>query len=271
MVVRFVTVQSRCLKRVEKFIFKAGAFDLGNLCVAYVNDIPRVVKAISFEKRKIQSYPKGISEAVFRKLDKKDKNHLRKVESEEKKIKYIVSDKVKKYNYPIRIFFTEYSFDMRKIYIYFSSEEHLELFILVKKISEILNVNVEFRQISRREVARFVGGIGVCGRNICCKSFLIDLKRISASSASSQDLMTDSPKFAGLCGCLMCCLSYEESMYYREKKNMPSIDEVVNTPKGVGVVTGVNVISQTIKVSLMESSNSSSLFFNISEISRIVE
>ena len=266
---KLITTRSRVSKKIEKFIFKSGSFELGEFAVVYVDNVPRIVRVISIEKLKFFIKQKGIYEAVFRKLNKNDKMKIKKLEIEEKKMAKIVSEQVTKYHYPLKLICLEYTLDFKKIYAYFSAEERLNLSILVKKLFESLKVQVEFRQISRRDIARFMGGIGVCGRNICCNSFLIDLKKICASSASSQDLSTDSSKFTGLCGCLMCCLEYEESMYLKAKKDMPKLGDIIKTPEGLGSVLGLNVVSQTVKVSLIDSPESPNLYFKMSEISRI--
>lgn len=269
MFIKIVAVQTRRLKRVERFVFKSGVFDIGKLCMVCVDGIQRIVKPIIFEKKNVFSYPRTIGEGTFKKLNIKEFRRLDKIELEEEKIKEKISRITKKYRYPIKIISVEYSFDKKKVYAYFSSEDYIDLFILVKKISENLKILIEFKHVSRREVARFVGGIGVCGRGICCNSFLVDLKKVNAESASAQDLMTDSSKFTGLCGCLMCCLAYEERIYASLKKEMPEVDDVVNTPNGLGIVLGLNVVSSSVKVALIDSPNSAHLYFKLSEISKV--
>ena len=255
MVIRIVTAQIRNLKKVEKFVFKSGAFDIGKLCMVYVNGIQRVIKPLVFEKKNVLCYPRTVSEGTFRKMSIKEFRRLNRLEVEEKRMQFEISKITKRYRYPIKIISAEYSFDKRKLYVYFSSEDHIDLFILIKKIFENLKIWVEFKHVSRRDVARFMGGIGVCGREICCNSFLIDLKRVNAESASAQDLITDSSKFTGLCGCLMCCLAYEEKIYVWLRKGMPKIDDIVNTPNGLGIVLGLNVVSGSVKVALIDSPN----------------
>lgn len=264
-----ITTRSRVSKKIEKFIFKSGSFELGEFAVVTSNGFERVVEVISIEKKNFIQHQHGVYEGIFRRFDDKDKSKIKKIEIEEKKIFGEIFEIVKKYNYRMKLICTEYTLDLKKIYVYFSSEERLNLPILIKKIFENLKVYVEFKQISRRDVARFMGGIGVCGQNICCNSFLIGLKKVCASSVTSQNLSTDSSKFTGLCGCLMCCLEYEENMYLEAKKDMPQIGDIVKTPSGLASVLGLNVISQTIKVSLVESPESPNLYFKMSEVSEI--
>ena len=266
---KLITTRSRVSKKIEKFIFKSGSFELGEFVVVYANNISRVVRVISIEKLKFIAKQKGIYEGVFRKLNKNDRFKIKKIEIEEKEMFKIISEKISNYHYPLKLICLEYTLDLKKIYAYFSAEEKLNLSILVKKIFESLKVQVEFKQISRRDIARFMGGIGVCGRNICCNSFLIDLKKICASSALEQNLSTDSSKFTGLCGCLMCCLEYEEEMYSNAKKDMPKLGDIIQTPSGLASVIGLNVISRKVKVAIIDSSESPNLYFKLSEVSKI--
>ena len=266
---KLITTQSRVSKKIEKFIFKSGSFELGKFAVVRANNVSRVVRIVSVENLKFFAKQKGVYDGVFRKLNKNDKLQIKKMEIEENKMFKTISEQITKYHYPLKLICLEYTLDLKKVYAYFSAEERLNLSILVKKIFESLKVQVEFKQISRRDIARFMGGIGVCGQNIRCNSFLIDLKKICASSASAQNLSTDSSKFTGLCGCLMCCLEYEENMYLNARKDMPKLGDIVKTPKGLASVIGLNVVSQKLKVSLMDSPESPNLYFKLSEVSEI--
>jgi cell fate regulator YaaT (PSP1 superfamily) len=137
--------------------------------------------------------------------------------------------------------------------IYFSAPQRVDFRELVRDLARNLSARVELRQLAARDEARVQGGIGPCGRDLCCATFLRDFEPVSIRMAKDQDLPLNPLKISGACGRLMCCLKYEHPLYQEFKADAPEPGEHVDTPEGAGTVVGVNVPSETVIVRLAES------------------
>lgn len=149
---------------------------------------------------------------------------------------------------PMRLVTAEYSCDGRFLTIYFTAEKRVDFRELVKDLAREFHTRIELRQIGARDEARLLGGIGICGRPLCCATFLHDALRISVRMAKDQDLPLNPMKISGVCGRLLCCLSYEWEQYREVKSRLPSLGEEIDTPQGRGVVTAINVPKETVSV-----------------------
>ncbi len=151
---------------------------------------------------------------------------------------------------PMRLVTAEYSCDGRFLTIYFTAEKRVDFRELVKDLAREFRTRIELRQIGARDEARLLGGIGICGRPLCCATFLHDALRISVRMAKDQDLPLNPMKISGVCGRLLCCLSYEWEQYREIKAQLPAVGEEVVTPQGRGVVTAINVPKEAVLVEL---------------------
>jgi cell fate regulator YaaT (PSP1 superfamily) len=138
--------------------------------------------------------------------------------------------------------------DRKKVCFYFISEERLDFRALHKVISSALNVRVAIKQIGVRDHARMVGGLGPCGRELCCKGFMRELRPIALRMARQQNLFVEPSKISGLCGKLLCCLRFEEEIYRQAMAEMPRIGSQVRTRRGAGQVTGIDVMRRAVSV-----------------------
>jgi cell fate regulator YaaT (PSP1 superfamily) len=138
--------------------------------------------------------------------------------------------------------------DKKKICFYFVSEQRLDFRALHKVISSALNIRVAIKQIGVRDHAKMVGGLGPCGREFCCRGFMKEMRPITLRMARQQSLFVEPAKISGLCGKLLCCLSFEEENYRRNLADMPRIGSKVKTGRGMGTVTGINVLSRRVNV-----------------------
>ncbi len=154
----------------------------------------------------------------------------------------------------------EYAFDNSKLLFYFTSEERVDFRELVKDLASVFRTRIELRQIGIRDEAKLMGGLGVCGRPFCCKSFLPDFVQVSIKMAKEQNLSLNSAKISGACGRLMCCLRYEYDTYLAESALTPKVDAIVDTPDGEGVVIESSPLKGTVKVSLNKEQNASRLY-----------
>ena len=154
----------------------------------------------------------------------------------------------------IKIVNVEFSFDGSSAVVYFTSEQRVDFRNLVHDLSQALRTRVEMRQVGVRDEAKFLGGFGRCGRELCCKTWLREFAPVSIKMAKTQDLPLNAPEVSGVCGRLLCCLAYENDFYAEARKQMPRMNSVVETPQGPGKVRQVHVLANSIKV-LVEGPN----------------
>ncbi|UJF15881.1 stage 0 sporulation family protein [Jeotgalibaca sp. MA1X17-3] len=177
-----------------------------------------------------------------------EKNHINKKDAE--KAQQICKQKVREFGLEMKIIQSTYSFDRKKLTFLFSSNGRVDFRKLVRELASIFRVRIELRQIGARDETKILGGIGPCGRPLCCSTFLGDFVPVSIKMAKDQGLSLNTSKISGLCGRLLCCLNFENENYEEMKKLMPDYGEEVETPDGRGKVVGLNLISQVIKVRL---------------------
>lgn len=152
----------------------------------------------------------------------------------------------------MKIIGASYSFDRQKLTFLFSAPGRVDFRSLVRELASVFRVRIELRQIGSRDEAKYLGGIGPCGRPLCCSTFLGDFVPVSIKMAKNQGLSLNSNKMSGLCGRLMCCLTFENETYEELKKSMPDYGEEIETPEGHGKVVGLDILSQVITVKLFQ-------------------
>lgn len=162
----------------------------------------------------------------------------------------IAQDKIKEFNLGMNLIDVEYTFDNNKIIFYFIAEGRVDFRELVKNLASIFKTRIELRQIGVRDEAKSVGGIGTCGRALCCSTFLGDFTSVSIKMAKEQNLSLNPSKISGMCGRLMCCLKYEQDTYEDIKKRMPNVGSIVITEYGEGEVIGSSILKERVKVRL---------------------
>jgi len=156
--------------------------------------------------------------------------------------------KIAEHNLPMKLIQAEYSFDCSRIVFYFTAEGRVDFRDLIKDLASIFKARIELRQIGVRDEARFLGGIGPCGRPLCCASFLKDFEPVTIKMAKEQNLPLNPTKISGLCGRLMCCLSYEYNSYKQLMKDMPKEGEKVKLKDITGKVISVNALKKRVVV-----------------------
>ena len=159
---------------------------------------------------------------------------------------------IREHDLPMKVVAVDYVASRNKTTIYFSAEGRIDFRALVRDIARTVGGRVDLRQIGARDTARVQGGIGPCGRDLCCATFLKDFEPVSVRMAKDQDLPVNPLKFSGACGRLMCCLKYEHPLYQEFKAAAPKLGESVDSPEGPGVVVGHNVPSETVVVRVNE-------------------
>lgn len=162
----------------------------------------------------------------------------------------IAKNKIIEYNLDMKLIDSYYSLDGNKLIFSFTSSDRIDFRELVKDLAKIFKTRIELRQIGSRDQAKKIGGLGPCGRPICCSSFLSEFVPVSIKMAKHQDLSLNPTKISGLCGKLMCCLKFEDDYYKEMKEKMPDINSYVDTPDGFGFVTKVDLLKCQLEVRL---------------------
>ncbi len=165
----------------------------------------------------------------------------------------ICQEKIEKHKLDMKLVDVEYTFDHNKIIFYFTSEGRVDFRELVRDLASVFRTRIELRQIGVRDEAKIVGGMGPCGRSLCCATFLGDFGPVSIRMAKEQNLSLNPTKISGICGRLMCCLRYEVEQYECAREEFPSPGETVITPHGDGKVVSTNYFKKTLLVKLDDS------------------
>ena len=181
-----------------------------------------------------------------------EQDHIRHEENEKKKARAmeLCQEKIDKRGLDMKLVDVEYTFDNSKLLFYFTADGRVDFRELVKDLAGVFRMRIELRQIGVRDEAKMLGGIGSCGRSLCCNSWLADFEPVSIKMAKVQNLSLSPTKISGICGRLMCCLKFENDVYTDLRRNMPDVGEQVRTPEGLGKVVDTTVLEGKVQVRL---------------------
>lgn len=186
---------------------------------------------------------------VIRMATAADEEIERRNKEKEKEAFKICLEKIKKHELDMKLIDTEYTFDNNKVLFYFTADGRIDFRDLVKDLASVFKTRIELRQIGVRDETKIVGGIGICGRPLCCASYLSEFIPVSIKMAKEQNLSLNPTKISGVCGRLMCCLKYEEETYEELNGRLPNIGDYVTTDDGLrGEVHSVSILRQLVKV-----------------------
>lgn len=187
--------------------------------------------------------------SVIRMATPADEETERRNKEKEKEAFKVCVEKIKKHNLSMKLIDTEYTFDNNKVLFYFTADGRIDFRELVKDLASVFKTRIELRQIGVRDETKIVGGIGICGRPLCCASYLSEFIPVSIKMAKEQNLSLNPTKISGVCGRLMCCLKYEEDTYEELNGRLPNIGDYVTTDDGLkGEVHSVGILRQLVKV-----------------------
>ena len=187
--------------------------------------------------------------SVIRIATPEDDEQELKNKEKEKKASEICLEKIKKHGLDMKLIGTEYTFDNNKVLFYFTADGRIDFRELVKDLAAVFKTRIELRQIGVRDETKILGGVGICGRPLCCHSYLSEFIPVSIKMAKEQNLSLNPTKISGVCGRLMCCLKYEEETYEDLNSHLPSVGDYVTTDDGLkGEVHSVSVLRQQVKV-----------------------
>lgn len=189
---------------------------------------------------------------VLRVATYKDKKHYEENKKKEKEAFAICEKKIKEHKLEMTLIDVEFKFDNSKVLFYFTADGRIDFRELVKDLASIFRTRIELRQIGVRDEVKRIGGNGVCGRELCCCSFLGNFETVSIKMAKEQNLSLNPTKISGNCGRLMCCLKYEQEVYEEKLKKLPKIGAIVKTPDGEGTVENVETLKEKLRVKLKD-------------------
>ena len=189
---------------------------------------------------------------VLRLASPRDIKHAEECKKKEKEAFELCNKKIKEHNLQMTLTDVEYKFDNSKILFYFTADGRVDFRDFVRDLAAIYKTRIELRQIGVRDEVKRIGGNGVCGRELCCCSFLSDFETVSIKMAKEQNISLNPSKISGNCGRLMCCLKYEQEVYEEKLKKLPNVGAIVKTPDGKGEVEGLETLKETVKVRIKD-------------------
>lgn len=187
---------------------------------------------------------------VVRIADAQDLEKVRENQRKSKEAMEICIEKVKKHGLDMKLVDAEYTFDNSKVIFYFTADGRVDFRNLVKDLASVFRTRIELRQIGVRDEAKMLGGLGSCGRTLCCSTFLSEFEPVSIKMAKEQNLSLNPSKISGVCGRLMCCLRYESEFYHEARAGLPDVGKTVTTPQGKAKVVEVNVLKRKVRLQM---------------------
>ena len=178
----------------------------------------------------------------------------------------ICEKKILNHKLDMKLVDVEYTFDNSKVIFYFTADGRIDFRELVKDLATIFRTRIELRQIGVRDEAKMLGGIGICGRSLCCSTWLGDFNSVSIKMAKEQNLSLNPSKISGICGRLMCCLNYEQEAYEEIRRRMPRVGSLVKTEMGKGDVVSNSIIKETVNVKIYHADEEAIETFSINDV-----
>ena len=203
---------------------------------------------------------------VIRFANNKDDKHYEECRKKEKEAFKTCQKKIKEHNLKMTLTDVEYKFDDSKILFYFTADGRIDFRELVKDLAAIYKTRIELRQIGVRDEVKRIGGNGVCGRELCCCTFLRDFEAVSIKMAKEQNISLNPSKISGNCGRLMCCLKYESNVYEDKLKRLPNIGAIVKTEDGEGEVDNIETLKEIVRVKIKDGDSYIYKKYPVSEI-----
>ena len=204
---------------------------------------------------------------VIRKLTPDDKRRIFENEQKNRQSQKVVLGKIEDHELDMKLTCVQYTFDRAKLFIYYTAETRVDFRELIKDLGHILKTRIQMVQIGVRDEAKMIGGLGTCGRTLCCQGFLKDFSSVTIDMAKEQDLSLNTSKLSGLCGRLMCCITYEYGDYKECNKTMPQPGTKVKTPAGQGTVASINCVKEEVTVEFGDNKQRKS--FPLNDVSKL--
>ncbi|HEY0602915.1 MAG TPA: regulatory iron-sulfur-containing complex subunit RicT [Herpetosiphonaceae bacterium] len=224
--------------------------DLGDWAIVETVRGPELGRVATLANEISQDQVIGELKPVLRRATDEDLQSLLHLQQYEPEALQICGDKIAEHQLPMELIKAEYNFDGSRLTFFFTADKRVDFRALVRDLARTFRTRIELRQVGPRDEAKLLGGIGPCGRLLCCSTFLPDFARVSIKMAKDQDLPLNPSKISGVCGRLLCCLSYEHEQYLEIKAELPQRGDWVQTSEGPGEVIAVNVVKENVTVQL---------------------
>lgn len=238
---------------------KVYFFDAGNIDVNVKDKVivetamgQEIGEVIINNKNLANNNIKTSLKPIVRVATGKDLKHLQENKEKEKEAFKICEEKIKSHNLNMSLVDVAYTFDNAKLLFYFTADSRIDFRELVKDLASIFKTRIELRQIGVRDQVRRIGGNGVCGRELCCCTFLNNFDTVSIKMAKEQNIALNPAKISGNCGRLMCCLKYEQEAYEKKLNKLPKVGAIVKTEDGEGTVDNVEILKEIVRVKIKD-------------------
>ena len=249
-VVVIVGIRFRPAGRIYYFDPQGQSFTTGQYVIVETVRGVEAGRVVIASKRVAESDLTDPLKPVLRLASEDELRMMLSFKAKEKEVLVKCAERVQQHTLPMKLVEAEYTFDGSRLTFYFTADERVDFRALVRDLAAAFRTRIELRQIGARDQAKLQGGLGPCGKTLCCSSWIADFGVISIKMAKEQGLPLNPAKISGVCGRLLCCLSYENDNYIQAKQSMPQIGAFLNTPSGSGKVISVNVPQNTVEVVL---------------------
>src|SRR5947208_3170221 len=249
-IVTIVGIRFRPAGRIYYFDPQGASYSTGQYVIVETSRGVEAGRVVIASKKLAERELSDPLKSVLRLANEDELRMMLSFKSKEKEALVQCAQQVQQHNLPMKLVETEYTFDGSRLTFYFTADERVDFRALVRDLAATFRTRIELRQIGARDQAKLQGGVGVCGKTLCCSSWITDFGVVSIKMAKEQDLPLNPSKISGVCGRLLCCLSYENDNYIQAKQDMPQIGTMLNTPSGLGKVVSINVPKGSVEVML---------------------
>lgn len=231
---------------------KGEKFEKGDFVIVETSLGEQYTEVLIGNKEVAESSLAAPLKPIIRKANFKDKKHHEENKIKEKEALNTALKLIKKHKLDMNLKDAQYTFDNSKLLFYFTADGRVDFRDLVKELASVFKTRIELRQIGVRDEVRKIGGNGICGRELCCCSFLENFDSVSIKMAKHQNIALNAAKISGNCGRLMCCLRYENEVYEEKLARLPKIGAIVKTEDGEGTVDGIETLKEKVRVKLKD-------------------
>ncbi len=249
-VVVIVGIRFRPAGRIYNFDPQGQTFNTGQYVIVETARGVEAGRVVIASKKMAASDLSDPLKPVLRLANEDELRMMLSFKSKEKEALVKCAERVGQHNLPMKLVEAEFTYDGSRLTFYFTADERVDFRALVRDLAAVFHTRIELRQIGARDQAKLQGGLGPCGKTLCCSSWIADFGVISIKMAKEQGLPLNPSKISGVCGRLLCCLSYENENYIQAKQSMPQIGAILDTASGPGKVVSINVPQESVEVML---------------------
>jgi cell fate regulator YaaT (PSP1 superfamily) len=249
-IVTIVGIRFRPAGRIYYFDPQGASYSTGQYVIVETSRGVEAGRVVIASKKLAERELSDPLKPVLRLANEDELRMMLSFKGKEKEALVQCAQQVQQHNLPMKLVEAEYTFDGSRLTFYFTADERVDFRALVRDLAATFRTRIELRQIGARDQAKLQGGVGMCGKTLCCSSWISDFGVVSIKMAKEQDLPLNPSKISGVCGRLLCCLAYENDNYVQTKQNMPEVGTLLDTPGGQGKVVAINVPKESVEVML---------------------